>query len=390
MIGQPGGMGGGLAVCGVDAAKVVIGHKDGDGVPVVFHLFGVPERATGESSVKQAHTEVEAFGAAGVDLVPVGFANLRGAPNPLDDRGIKAARSLFGGAKGFNLSAVVDGVFKRLEDCASIARVSAIAVRGQLEFCGNPLLQILHKEAAVGSVALVHQPIDHKLGVALNGQVAVKLPKLRVVGFDVLRAAVDKGVKLVNLDLLWGHIADTRVQEAGAMAPGRFKDIQHGFLVEIRQTAYGADSDTLTEQMHNMGGLGVINPHAVQGLVLAKCFPATDAAVSLHGAVAVRESAKPLCWAIAAMTRHLTLSGLCPKVTVNLLDSDFRLRPIVALRGAQTPRGSFMFGIRAGCLPLMRPRFTVYGERVRRPRPFQNSSWRAGRIAGSAEYVFRL
>ena len=337
-------MGGGLAVGRVDAAKVVISDEDGDGVLVVFEFFGVPESATGKAAVKEADREVEAFGAARIDLVPFGFADLGDAFDPLDDRGIEPARSLFSGAKGFDLRTVVDGMFKRLEDCASQSGVSAASVRGQLEFCGNPLLQILHKEAAIVPVALVHQPIDHKLGVALNGQVAVKLPKLRVVGFDVLRAAADKGVKLVNLDLLCGHIADTRVQQGRAMGSGGFEDVEDGLLVQTRQTAYGAYSDAFTEQVDNMRGLGVINPHTVQGLGFAKGFAATDAAVSLHGAVAVFKSAKPLGWAIAAMTRHLTLSGLYPKVTVYLLDTDFRLRPFVALRGAQTPRGSFNKG----------------------------------------------
>jgi hypothetical protein len=56
-------------------------------------------------------------------------------------------------------------------------------------------------------------------------------------------------------------------------------------------------------------------------LNLAHCFAALQTAVTLDNAVAVLETTKLLGFTIAAMTRHLILSGVGFTVTLNRLDS---------------------------------------------------------------------
>ena len=73
--------------------------------------------------------------------------------------------------------------------------------------------------------------------------------------------------------------------------------------------------------MNHLAGLFEVHTKRVQRLNFAHCITASQAAIALDNAIMILETPKLLCFTIAAMTRHLILSGVDLIVTVNLQDS---------------------------------------------------------------------
>jgi hypothetical protein len=65
----------------------------------------------------------------------------------------------------------------------------------------------------------------------------------------------------------------------------------------------------LTEQMHDLHGLGRINPGFAQGLRFAEGFPAADAVVSLHGTIFILKMTRLFARARAVVTIQLAFPG---------------------------------------------------------------------------------
>jgi hypothetical protein len=90
----------------------------------------------------------------------------------------------------------------------------------------------------------------------------------------------------------------------------------------------GSYAATLDQQMSDLHGLVEWHAQIVQRLLRnVRKRPA-----ALFASVALMPVLKPDFTALhmAIMTRHLILSGLCPKMTVNPQDSVSRLRPLDA------------------------------------------------------------
>jgi hypothetical protein len=114
------------------------------------------------------------------------------------------------------------------------------------------------------------------------------------------------------------------------VSASRLKDVQDCFLVHLGQPRNGANADTLTEHVNNLGGLGGFDPDAFKRLILAECLSTLDAAKALHQAVFVLKTTEFLCFSIAAVTCQL--DPFRPWSYIDGVSSRYRqrLRPLVA------------------------------------------------------------
>ena len=126
------------------------------------------------------------------------------------------------------------------------------------------------------------------------------------------------------------HVTDFCVEQTGAFAACHFQNVQHGLLVESGKAGNGTDAQALNQKVNDLTGLFEVHAERVKWLRFAHGFTAPDAAIALHDAVVILETTEFLGFTIAAMTRHLILSGFRFIVTVNPQDSVFRLRPFDA------------------------------------------------------------
>jgi hypothetical protein len=122
---------------------------------------------------------------------------------------------------------------------------------------------------------------------------------------------------LVNLQWFAGQIVEPGVKECGAMSARRLKDVQNRFLFDAGQAAGGAYAKPFAEHLDDLHRLAGFQADTGQRALFAKGLSALQTLEPAHHAVAVFKTAKSFGIAIAANTRHLTLSWRRHKVTVN-------------------------------------------------------------------------
>ena len=98
-------------------------------------------------------------------------------------------------------------------------------------------------------------------------------------------------------------------------------------MIDAAQSRCGPDTQALTEKFDYLHGLGCLNAHAAQRARFAKGFPALQTLKPANNAVSVSKTARSFCCAIAANTRHLTLSRRGHKVTVFRKKQQLRASP---------------------------------------------------------------
>jgi hypothetical protein len=103
------------------------------------------------------------------------------------------------------------------------------------------------------------------------------------------------------------------------------KNGHDGMRMATRQAADRANAATFGEQLDNLDSFTRLNAQPIKRLILRKSLSAFDTAITLDSSIAVFKTAKTLGFAVAANTRHLTLSRRGHKVTAFARTATFGL-----------------------------------------------------------------
>jgi len=126
------------------------------------------------------------------------------------------------------------------------------------------------------------------------------------------------------------------------MLASDLEDVEHRPLIQTAQAACGPHAQALAKHLDHLRGLRGVHSEASHRARFAKGFPALQALEPADHAVPVSKTAKSLGIAIAANTRHLTLSKRGRKVAMYRKIRNFGpLTPFVAASRCYQHRGAF-------------------------------------------------
>jgi hypothetical protein len=167
-------------------------------------------------------------------------------------------------------------------------------VRGKLNAARKAVFQVAKVPVGVLGVSLAGAEAQNQLEVTGNAQERVLFAPRGIRRFVVFLLAVDKGVKLIGLNILGVDVADGFVVEVEATRANGFQDVQDGLLVQARQSGSCPNAHSLTQQADNLGNLVRGDSDAFEGLRFAECSAANRATEAPHDAVSILERGEEL------------------------------------------------------------------------------------------------
>lgn len=282
----------------------------------------------------------------------------------------------------------LDGVVGPLKSVVQDAPDEAApAVRRNLKLIRHPASNVSDELSASRLVTLADYEGNNKFGLLARCQEGVKIP--RDVRVSLVALIGNEGPTFINLQRFSGQIVEPGVKECGAMLASRLENVEYGLFLHAAQACRGAHAQALAEHFDHLHRLVGFRADTGQGALFTKGLPALQALESTHHAVAVSKTAKSFGIAIAANTRHLTLSRRGHKVTAyRKIQQLWASTPFVAALRCYQHRGAFVLLLK--CRYRISPDFLKSQFVVSRPLFLEPGCKVTHECAGWIKNIHRL